>query len=68
MDKEEGKAMIRGMASDCKETEKASDEDVENMINKVKPTTKEAKCLNACMMTQFGVVCIKCLKKKTGII
>lgn len=56
MDEAEGKEMIRGMASDCKEKEKATDKDVENMINKVKPTSKEAKCLNSCMMAQFGIV------------
>lgn len=56
MDEAEGKEMLKGMAADCKEKEGATDEDVDGMINKDIPTTKPAKCLNACMMDQFGVV------------
>lgn len=56
MDEEEGKEMIRAMASDCKTESLASDEDVENMIAKKMPETKPAKCLNACMMKLFNIV------------
>lgn len=56
MDENEGKEMLRGMASDCKTKEGASDDEVNGMINKELPTTQSAKCLNACMMEQFGVV------------
>lgn len=56
IDEAEGKEMLKGMAADCKEKEGASDADVEEMINKKIPTNKPAKCLNACMMDQFGVV------------
>lgn len=48
--------MARGMASTCKESEGASDDEVDEMINKTEPTTMTGKCLNACMMEQFGVV------------
>lgn len=56
MDEAEGKEMLKGMAADCKEKEGASDEDVDLMVNKGIPTNKPGKCLNACMMDQFGVV------------
>lgn len=56
MDEAEGKEMLKGMAADCKEKEGASDDDVDGMVNKAIPTTKPGKCLNACMMDQFGVV------------
>lgn len=56
MNKEEAKAMFRDMSQDCKETEKATDDDVETMINEKYPESKEGKCLVACMQEQFGVV------------
>lgn len=49
IDKEEAKEMFRGMSQDCKESEKATDADVEIMINEQYPETKEGKCLVACM-------------------
>lgn len=43
IDKEEAKEMFRGMSQDCKETEKASDADVELVINEKYPESKEVK-------------------------
>lgn len=48
--------MVRGMAAECKEKEGASDAEVDDMIDKKMPTTQPGKCLNACMMDQFGIV------------
>lgn len=48
--------MIRGMAAECKEKTGASDAELEEMIDKNLPTTQPGKCLNACMMDQFGIV------------
>lgn len=56
MDKEEAKDMFRNMAQDCKEQEKASDDDIETMVNESYPETDEGKCLIACMQEQFGIV------------
>lgn len=49
IDKEEAKEMFRGMSQECKESEKASDDDVEKMINEQYPETREGKCLVSCM-------------------
>lgn len=49
IDKEEAKEMFRGMSQDCKETEKATDDDVELMISEQYPKSKEGKCMVACM-------------------
>lgn len=40
----------------CKEKEGASDKDLKELINDVLPTTKEGKCLNACVMELVGIV------------
>lgn len=56
MDKEEAKNMFRDMAQDCKGQEKASDNDIEVMVNETYPETAEGKCLVACMQEQFGIV------------
>jgi metal-dependent amidase/aminoacylase/carboxypeptidase family protein len=56
MEKKEMQDMFRDMSQDCKEKEKASDADVETMIQENYPETKEGKCLVACMQEQFGVV------------
>lgn len=40
IDKEEAKEMFRGMSQECKETEKATDADVETMINEQYPDSK----------------------------
>mgnify|MGYP006359359891 CR=1 FL=1 len=49
IDKEEAKEMFRGMSQDCKETEKATDADVELMISEQYPESKEGKCMVSCM-------------------
>lgn len=56
IDKEEAKEMFRGMSSDCKESEKATDADVELMVSEKYPESREGKCLVACMQEQFGIV------------
>lgn len=56
MDEAEAKEMLKGMAAECKEKEGATDADMDGMIAKEIPTSKTGKCLNACMMDQFGVV------------
>lgn len=56
MDKEEAKDMFRNMSQECKEKEKATDVDVETMVNEKYPESQEGKCLMACMQEQFGIV------------
>lgn len=56
IDKEEAKEMFKNMSQDCKEQEKASDADVDTMINEKYPESKEGKCLIACMQEQFQIV------------
>lgn len=55
-DMEEAKGMFRNMSQECKDQEKASDDDVEEMVNQNYPSSKEGKCLVACMQETFGVV------------
>lgn len=56
MDKEEAKEMFRNMSQECKEQEKATNDDVETMVNEKYPDSKEGKCLMACMQEQFSIV------------
>lgn len=56
MDEEEAKEMLIGLSQDCKDKEKATDDDVKLMVGKKYPTSKEGKCMVACMQEQFGVV------------
>lgn len=42
--------------ADCKTAEKVSDADVLNFKNKVKPATKEMKCLTTCVAEKMGLV------------
>lgn len=56
LDKEEAKEMFRNMSQECKEQEKATDADVETMVNENYPESKEGKCLVACMQETFGIV------------
>jgi metal-dependent amidase/aminoacylase/carboxypeptidase family protein len=56
MDKDEAKEMFRNMSQECKEQEKATDADVETMVNENYPDSKEGKCLVACMQETFGIV------------
>lgn len=48
--------MFRNMSAECKEQEKATDADVDTMVNENYPDTKEGKCLVACMQETFGIV------------
>ncbi|KFB36232.1 hypothetical protein ZHAS_00003343 [Anopheles sinensis] len=52
---DDAKEMLRGLASDCKAKEGASDDDVDGFVNDVPPKTRTEKCLVACMQEQFGV-------------
>lgn len=56
IDREEAKEMFRNLSKDCKEQEKATDDDIEIMVNGTYPTSTEGKCLVACMQEQFGIV------------
>lgn len=40
----------------CKRQTNASDMDISEWMYRVTPTTKEAKCLNACLSNQLGIV------------
>ncbi|XP_058451193.1 general odorant-binding protein 19d-like [Malaya genurostris] len=53
--KERGKDMLRNLAQDCKEKEKASDDDVESMVEDKMPETPVQKCFISCMQQQFGI-------------
>lgn len=55
-DMAEQKAMLIGIASECKITENASDDDMGKLVEKKPPTTKEGKCLFACIMEEMDVV------------
>ena len=48
MNKNDMKDMFRNMAQDCKEQEKASDDDVETMVDEKYPESKEGRCMMAC--------------------
>ncbi|XP_058129916.1 general odorant-binding protein 28a-like [Anopheles ziemanni] len=52
---DEAKEMLRGLASECKGKEGASDDDVDGFVNDVPPKTRTEKCLVACMQEQFGL-------------
>lgn len=49
IDKKEAKEMFKGLAEECKTQEKATDGDVDMMVDEKFPETKEGKCLVACM-------------------
>lgn len=55
-DMEQQKAMLRGIALECKVNEDASDEDLSRLVSKKPPETKEGKCLMACILEQMGVM------------
>ncbi|KAG5681356.1 hypothetical protein PVAND_010800 [Polypedilum vanderplanki] len=56
--------IIKSMATSCKAQENASDQDVEELSNGKAPTTKEGKCLSACMGKQFGIIIDSKLSKE----
>jgi hypothetical protein len=55
-DMEQQKALLRGIALECKVNEDASDEDLSRLVSKKPPETKEGKCLMACILEQMGVI------------
>jgi hypothetical protein len=56
MDMAQQKAMLMGIAQECKVTEGASDADIGRLVEKKKPETMEGKCLFACIMEQMDIV------------
>lgn len=44
------------IVADCKTAEKVTDADVMNFRNKVKPATKEVKCLQTCVAEKMELV------------
>lgn len=44
MTKEEAKEMMMSMTENCREQEKPSEEEIDNMMNEKMPKTKEGKC------------------------
>lgn len=51
--------MIKSLAESCIEKVKPSEDDIKRMVKMDLPTTKEGKCLSACLMEQFQIVRIK---------
>ncbi|CRK97183.1 CLUMA_CG010580, isoform A [Clunio marinus] len=52
----EHKQMLMGIAQECKANEDATDDDMGRLVEKKPPTTKEGKCLFACIMEQMDVI------------
>ncbi|XP_055642352.1 general odorant-binding protein 19d-like [Toxorhynchites rutilus septentrionalis] len=52
---EHSKDMLRSLASECKNTEGATDEDVEAMVEHKMPKTQVQKCFHSCLQQQFGI-------------
>lgn len=50
--------MEKKLFNDCKDKEKATDEDVKTMMARDIPTTRTGKCLIACVHENLGIVCI----------
>lgn len=55
MSPEEGQKFINDVNT-CKNLTNATDLDVKDLYERSIPTTKPAKCLNACVMMKLGVV------------
>lgn len=58
MSKEERKKKIDQVVKKCQETEKATDQDVQELRNYDVPSTDTGKCLRACTMETFGMVSV----------
>ncbi|CAO1399709.1 unnamed protein product [Diamesa hyperborea] len=56
MDKEQAQEMFKGMAQECKDSQGATDQEVNDMAEGKYPETRTGKCLAACLQKQFGVV------------
>lgn len=63
MTPEEGKAMFLEILNNCKTAEGASEDDAMGIMLHGIPTTKEGKCLNACVMEKTGIVCETFLRR-----
>lgn len=53
---EQTKAMLRGIALECKVNEDGSDEDLSRLAARKPPETREGKCMIACILEQMGVM------------
>jgi hypothetical protein len=56
MDLAQQKAMLMGIAQECKVTEDASDADMGLLLEKKPPVTKEGKCVFACIIENMDIV------------
>lgn len=54
---------LTAVAKVCQTQEGATDADVQEVINRVQPTTDTSKCLRACMFETFGSVCFQLTRK-----
>lgn len=53
---DDDREMFKTMTEDCKKTSKASDADVDNIMDGKIPETQESKCMMTCIMKQFTMV------------
>ena len=53
---DERAAMEKQLVTDCKGKEGASDDDEKLLFERELPSTKEGKCLHACIMEAIGLV------------
>jgi hypothetical protein len=53
---EEEKELILSILSVCKEKEKGNQEDVDIIVSMKTPTSKEGKCMLACVLETAGIV------------
>lgn len=55
-DAEEDLEMMKGLADECKKKEGATDQDIQDMVDKKIPNTTAGKCMMNCLQEQFGIV------------
>lgn len=53
---DERKELLTKIARECKEPEAASETDVELLVTKQRPQTREGKCLSACFLEKLEIV------------
>ena len=56
MDEGQAKDMFRNIAGECRVKEKATEDNIEEIISKKMPESAEGKCMFICLQMQFGVV------------
>lgn len=61
---DEMEKFIADQATFCQKDTNASDKDVKELLDGAEPTTKVAKCLNACLMNKLGIVSVSPFTKK----